>query len=333
MKKLFAGFILPLSLGWVSCNGQTEFGGNLLKLEKVFELPGVSGRIDHLSLNPEKNIIYMAALGNNSVEVINLNSGKVENSITGLQHPQGVCYLPWTHAIAVANDDSGRLTFYDAQTLKAKKDLDLGDDADNIRYVPENKTVYIGYGNGHIALIDEVSQKLKGTIPLDGHPESFQTDHKTGKIWVNVPGANLIEVLDGNNLKVLDKWKQKKYSSNFPMAYDSLQKHLFVAFRHPSRLVVFKAETGEEVAVIKCSGDADDIFYDPKSKRVLLTGGQGYIDMFQEKGTSYIPIAHLSSASGARTSLWVPDQHKLFVAVPKRIGHSAELRMYKMMAQ
>jgi len=333
MKTSLTVLLLPLTLCWVSSNGQTEFGSNLLRLEKVIELPGVSGRIDHLSFNSEKNVIYMAALGNNSIEVINLNSGKAESSITGLQHPQGVCYLPQTHAIAVANDDNGRLTFYDAQTLKARKDLDLGDDADNIRYISENKTVYVGYGNGNIALIDEATQKIRGTIALEGHPESFQVDHQTEKIWVNVPDANLIEVLDGNNLKVLAKWKQKNYTSNFPMAYDNLHQHLFVVFRHPSRLVVLNSETGAEVAALKCTGDADDIFYDAKTRRILLTGGAGFIDVFQEKGTTYTPLSHIASAPGARTSLWIPGRNELFVAAPKRIGHLAELRIYKMTTQ
>src|SRR6478609_4727293 len=77
-----------------SCNAQQSFGTEYLKLEKVIEMPGVNGRIDHLTLNPANNTIYVAALGNNTVEVIDLNKGTVTHSIKGLDEPQGVCYLP-----------------------------------------------------------------------------------------------------------------------------------------------------------------------------------------------------------------------------------------------
>jgi len=330
MKNFFYGLLFPLSICWMTCNGQAEFGGQHLKLERTIELSGVSGRIDHLTLNAAKNMLYIAAYGNNSIEVIDLSSGKLKSSIKGLQHPQGISYIPGSHVIVVSNADHGLLTFYDEQTFKSKRKFDLGDDADNIRYLPERKTVFVGYGSGAIAIIDETSQKIRGKIQLEGHPESFQVDPTSGKIWVNVPDANLIEVLDGNHMKVLAKWKQQKYSSNFPMAYDHVGKQLFVVFRHPSRLVVLDSETGEEIAVLKCTGDADDIFYDSRSKRILVTGGAGYIDIFQEKDRSYKLITHLASAAGARTSLWDPNHNELFVAVPKRLGHPAELSVYKM---
>jgi len=330
MKNFFSGLLFQLSICWMTCNGQAEFGGQHLKLERTIELSGVSGRIDHLTLNAAKNMLYIAAFGNNSIEVVDLSSGKLVTSIKGLQHPQGILYIPSSHTIVVSNGDHGLLTFYDEKTLKSKIKFDLGDDADNIRYLPERKTIFVGYGNGYIAIIDETSQKIRGKIHLEGHPESFQVDHPSGKIWVNVPDANLIEVLDGNNMKVLAKWKQQKYSSNFPMAYDRVEKHLFVVFRHPSRLVVLNSETGKEIAVLKCTGDADDIFYDSRSKRILLTGGAGYIDVFQEKDRSYKLITHLASASGARTFLWDPNHNELFVAAPKRFGHPAELSIYKM---
>ena len=156
-------------------------------------------------------------------------------------------------------------------------------------------------------------------------------DPKTKKIWVNVPDNHLIAILDGENLKVIDQWKISNLSSNFPMAYDSVHHRLFVGFRKPSRLVVFDSETGKQIASIPCVGDTDDLFYDADTKRILVSGGSGYIDIFrQDDQDSYSAIAHIPSRKGARTSLWIPSAHEFILAVPRSNTESAELRVYKM---
>jgi YVTN family beta-propeller protein len=316
---------------FINCNAQKEFGNKYLTLQKVIKLPGVRGRIDHLAADAAHQIIYVAALGNNTVEVIDLNTGKVVHSIKGLHEPQGVEYLSFSNSIFVANGGTGICNFFDATTFQPTASLDFKDDADDVRYSFNNKTVYVGYGDGGIGIISEESRKEIGRIALKGHPEGFQVDLKSRKIWVNVPDAHMIEVLDEKNLNVFDQWKINNLNANFPMAYDSLHHRLFIGFRSPSRLVVFDSETGKQIASLPCAGDTDDLFYDAHSKRIILSGGSGYIDIFgQDKENSYSTIAHISSAKGARTSLWIPAKHQFILAVPMRAGQSAELRIYEM---
>jgi len=317
--------------GCTSCSGQKEFGNNYLILEKIIPLPDVSGRIDHLAFNETRQLIYIAALGNNTVEIIDLPGGKIIHSIKGLDEPQGIEYLSFSNTIFVANGGTGICSFFDADSFQPITNLNFKDDADDVRYFPANKTVFVGYGNGGIGLISEKSKKEIGRIAFGGHPEGFQVDFKSNKIWVNVPSANAIRVLDGNGFKVLDEWKIKDLRANFPMAYDSLSHRLFIAFRSPSRLVVFDSETGNRIASLPCAGDADDVFYDADMKRIIISGGSGYTDIFKKSGENvYSLIAHIASRKGARTSLWIPSVHKFVLAVPRSGGQSAELRVYEM---
>lgn len=328
---IFLMIAISISSFFTSCKGQKTFGTQFLSLQQVITLPGVNGRIDHLSVDKAHKVMYMSALGNNTLEVIDLSTGKVIHTIKGLREPQGVAYLPQTNSIFVANGGNGRCIFYDANTYKTRGVLNFHNDADDVRYSPEDQTVYVGYGTGGIALINAASMKTIGTIRLPGHPEGFQMDTKTKKIWVNVPDDRSIMVLDGKNKKVVAQWRINDPSAYFPMAYDSKDRRLFIGCRRPSRLLVLDSETGKKIASIPCVGDADDLYFDTASKRILISGGRGYIDIFKQKdANNYSQIAHISSRSGARTSLWVPEWKELLLAAPARNGRPAAVLVYKM---
>ena len=77
-------------------------------------------------------------------------------------------------------------------------------------------------------------------------------------------------------------------------------------------------------------GDTDDLFYDAARKRLYVSGGEGYIDVFQEQDAGrFGRVAHMATAAGARTSLFVPDQSRLYLAVPHRGNQKAEVRIYE----
>jgi hypothetical protein len=314
-----------------NCEPQKEVGSEYLSLEKVIALPVVSGRIDHLAFNGESQIIYLAALGNNTVEIVDLPAGKVLYTIKDLHEPQGVEYLSFSKSIFVANGGTGICNFYDASTFQLTASLNFNDDADDVRYLANEKTVYVGYGNGGIGIISEESKKEFGRVTFNGHPEGFQVDPKTKKIWVNVPDDHSVKVLDGQLLKITNQWKIADIGGNFPMAYDSLHHRLFVGFRSPARMVVFDSETGKQVSSLPCAGDTDDLFYDAIKNRIILSGGSGYIDIFQQNTENdYSAIAHISSRKGARTSLWIPSTREFVVAAPRHNGQPAQLLVYRM---
>ena len=318
------------SISAQSCHGQTESGKQFLTLEKEIALPNVKGRIDHIDIDIKGQVVYIAALGNNTVEIVDLKAGKVTGTITGLDEPQGVVYIAKHQEIFVANGGTGECGFYNALTLKKTGSIKFDDDADDVRYDADADKIYVGYGSGGIAIIDAASHKQIGSISLPAHPESFQLDAKTNKLWVNLPGSGMIGVADLKQLKLTAKWSKVFPRSNFPMAYDAAQHRIIVGYRLPAKLVIYNSETGKEIFSSPMVGDADDLYWDESTKEIFISGGGGEVNIFKQAGdTTYKQIAVIKTRSGARTSLLVPELHVFLIAARAEGEKRASLLVYK----
>src|SRR5438034_3298359 len=238
------------------------------KLKQTIPLPGVEGRIDHLALDAASDRLFVCALGNNTVEVLDLRKGERIHSITGLGAPQGIAYITELNRIFVANDKGGICKIYDGKSFQAVGRLDFKDDADNVRYDSPTKKIYVGFGSGGIGVVNAVDGKQIGSIKLSAHPEAFELEKNGKRIFVNVPNSRNVAVIDRDKSEVVATWKTDLAFANFPMALDEANHRLFVGCRLPSKLVVLNTDSGAVIAKIDVSGDCDDLFYDTKRHRV-----------------------------------------------------------------
>lgn len=313
----------------LNCSSRVR-DNEILQPEKTILLPNVNGRIDHIAYNSRKQIAFIAALGNNSVEIIDLAKGEVIHSIKSLSEPQGIIFMPESNSIFLSNGGNGECDVFDAETFQKIHSVRLGGDADNVRYDSTANKIYVGYGNGGIAIVDVKSFKTISKIQLSAHPESFQIDKAAKKIYVNVPGADVIEVIDLTKNAVTAQWKMTEAKANFPMALDEAHHRLFVGCRHPSKLLVLDTQTGEQISSLDIDRDVDDIFYNGGKKELYLSCGGGYVDIIkQTDADNYSAIGKISTGSGARSSLFISEQNKLLVAVPSGIGKEARLMILK----
>ena len=301
-----------------------------LQLTQTIRLPGVEGRIDHMELDATSDRLFVCALGNNTVEVLDLRKGERIHSITGLGAPQGIAYIPELNRIFVANDKGGICKIYDGKSFEGVGELDFKDDADNVRYDDATKKVYVGFGSGGIAVVNAPDGKQIGSIKLSAHPEAFELE-KTGKrIFANVPNSRHVAVIDRDKSAVVATWKTDLAFANFPMALDEAHHSLFIGCRMPSKLVVLNTDSGDVVAKIDISGDPDDVFYDRKHHRIYAICGAGKVDIIEQTdANNYKALIKIDTANGARTGLFVPERDTLFVAVPHRGAQQAEIRAYR----
>jgi hypothetical protein len=200
------------------------------------------------------------------------------------------------------------------ESLTPAGSVDLRDDADNIRLDQRTGNLVVGYGGGGLAVIDPVKAALVSRAPLPAHPEGFQLDPERHRAIVNVPDANQIVVVDLEAHRQTGTWQTPDFRANFPMAFDPARAVATVVFRNPARLVLFDANEGQAVSTLTSCGDADDVFFDSKRRRVYVSCGAGSVDTWQQDGTGYRRLVSLTTASGARTSLFVPELDRLFVA-------------------
>jgi DNA-binding beta-propeller fold protein YncE len=301
----------------------------LLELVSTIPMRGVKGRIDHFSANPKDHRIFVAALGNDTVEVVDTER-RQRGSIPGLGEPQGVLYLADSNRLFVANGGADRVDIVDAASLSVLKRIDGLDDADNVRYDAVSRKVFVGYGKGALRIIDPASGESRGDIPLPGHPESFQLEQGGNRAFVNVPSARSVVVVDRVKRETLAKWDLAGASANFPMALDETGRRLFVGTRSPATLLVFDIDSGKIVARLSIGNDTDDVFFDSERKRLYAICGEGRIDVIrQETADRYSLEGSMDTARGARTGLFVPEEHRLYVAAPASGASPARILVYR----
>ena len=302
-----------------------------LRQAGVIALPGVEGRIDHMAYDGQSCRLFVAALGNDTVEVVDVRQGKVVHTLRGLANAQGIAVDVKDRRVFVANAKDGSCRIFDAESFKQTGSVDLKDDDDNVRYDATAGRIYVGYGDGALAVLDAASGKHLSDVKLPAHPESFQLESKGRRIFVNLPDAGgVIGVIDRDKGRLAQTWPVGEAKANFPMAIDEAHHLLFVGCRQPARLVVIDTETGKAVQTLDCVGDTDDVWYDAAAGRVYVSGGAGAVSIFSSgDGHHYTPAARVPTAPGARTSFFAPDLGTLFVAVPHRGAQNAELRVLK----
>jgi YVTN family beta-propeller protein len=286
-----------------------------LQLEAKIPLGSVRGRIDHMAVDLKRQRLFVAELGNDAVGIIDLENRKLIRTITGLKEPQGVGYEPTTDRLYVANAGDGSVRSFEGSDYKTTGRIELGSDADNIRIDAAANRIFVGYGSGVLAVIDPSTHSKVGDIPLKAHPEAFQIDPDTSQIFVNVPDARAIAVVDRVSQKQIGKWQLTDRGANFPMALDHVRRQVLVIFRASAELGVFSMTEGKPIATTETCGDADDLFIDEKRDRVYVSCGAGFLDVFETKGVVYRRIARIPTVSGARTLLFVPELDRLLVAV------------------
>ncbi len=294
---------------------------------RVIPLPGVRGRIDHFAVDPAGKRLFVSALGNGTLEVLDLAAGQRITSIPGLDEPQGVAYLPSVHRIVVAMR-GGSVAAFDDSSYRRTATIPKMGDADNLRWDATASQLYVGYGEGALGVIDPATMSLAATIPLGAHPESFRLEEKGARIFVNVPDHHEIAVVDREQRSIVTRIALGGLAQNYPMFLDERGHRLFVGVRQPARLVVFDTTSGKRTAAVPCAGDTDDLFYDARRDRVYVIGGEGFVDVFDAAASGNYPrIAHIATRARARTGLWSDELDQLYVAWPARDGRQAEVHV------
>jgi streptogramin lyase len=283
-------------------------------------LPGVQGRLDHFTIDPKRKRVIFSGLGNNTVQVVDVFAGRMIHQVEGLAEPQGTLYLPEWDKLFVANSADGHVSVFDGKsfTLIERIDFGEGSDPDNLRYDAAAKKIYLGYGDGAIAVIDPVTNKrLPTEYKFEGHPEGFQLESKGPRIFVNVADTKNIQVIDRRSGKITSWALPNGHSANFPMVLDEANRRVFV-------------DSGKVVASLPTAADMDDMFYDTGRKRIYVAGGEGFLGVVQQVDADhYTDMGKFPTALGARTGVWYEKRDRIYIAAPPSGNLGARLLVFE----
>lgn len=304
-----------------------------LQLEEEIPVPNVAGRLDHFTADAKRKRLIVSALGNNTIEVIDVFAGRVVHTISGVSEPQGPLYVPEVDKLFVADAGDGKVNVFDGGTYSLRKAIDLGTDPDNVRYDAASKRVFVGFGeeDGGIAMIDPANEERVGEVfKTGGHPESFQIEASGEHIFVNVPDqGNVVESID-RKTGAIAKWPLKGLRGNYAMALNEEDHRLFTVTRKAPMLVVLDTRTGKEVARIRAAGECDDVYFDASRKRIYVIGGEGFISVIEQKDPNhYEQVEEVPSAIGIRTGYFFSKRDRFYVGLPAKGNEPAQIWTYE----
>jgi DNA-binding beta-propeller fold protein YncE len=324
--------VLLLLLGALSAQAQAT---PPLTLQRKVPLQADISKFDHFAVDLVANRLFIAATSDHSIEIMELNSGRVTESLAGVGKPHGLAWVASTGRLYAADGTQGDLKIFAGSPLNHAQSVKLSDDADDMVYDAKSKLLYVGHGGSDatnpagIAVIDTTNQTLLANLPVATHPEALEIDNANDRIFVNVAEAAEVVVIDGTSHTQTATWKLTRAKDNVPLAYDEGHQILFVACRTPARLLVLDGNSGKELADLPADTGADDLFYDPATHRVYLIAGSGAVDVYEIDAERTVrPVGIIHTSLGAKTGLLVPSQHALFVGAPATGGKQAQILHY-----
>jgi hypothetical protein len=307
------------------------------RLARSIALPEVEGRLDHMALDERRGRLFVAALAQNAALVVDLEQGRLVQSLAGVPRPQGALFLAEADRLLVTCGGDGKLAAFDGASLERTGDLDVGLDADELRFDERRGLVLVGAGGGGpgqgaLVFVDPEEWRVVGRAELEGHPESFQIEPDGQRAFVNVPSRNEIAIVDLEARVRTGAWPLAEgLAANFPLGIAPDDGALLVGCRTPGKLLVVDPATGAAEVAGEISAQADGLFVTGGGARVLVTSGAGFLEVFERgpEGT-FARTLSAPTAEGARTGILSSEERRLWIAVPHRGDQRAEVREYEL---
>ena len=300
-----------------------------LRLTQTIPLAHVEGGFNHHSADGKLRRLFICATGNKSVEVVDLNTGKIIKSLPG-DRPSATCFAPDLNILCVSRGKT--IELYDAKSFDRLVSLPMPSGVDELQYDPRSKQLLAGCMNAPnegIAPVDLVQRKVLDKIKLPAPPQGFCVEDDGNRLFASTPRANQIAVID-RKTSSSDAWKLTDLQRNYPVAYDVATHRLFVGCRKPAKLLVLDTKSGKPVESAAIGTDTDDLAFDAANKRIYVACGEGVISVVQQDDADhYRSIASVTSAAGARNCVFLPESGEFCVTVPQTDDGPAKILVYK----
>jgi DNA-binding beta-propeller fold protein YncE len=329
--------MMMLTLGVLAVGGQEK---PPLKLISTTPMPGFAGDFDHFGLDLKGGRLFLAAEEHKTVEVFDLRTGARIQSIEGFRHPLMMVYLAGPNQLVVTDgDDDSAVRLVDCKEYKIIKTIKLSPEVDHGVFNPGNKYYYVESGGGSngaqhvLSIIDTKSFEQVGEVAgLPGSSNEGMAIDRAGKnLYVNLTGTDEVGVVDLQTRHLVARWPLPDAHTAHAIALDEASHRLFVATRKPALFIIFNTDTGQVVASLPCVGGNSDMWFDVVRKRIYVTGSETASVFEQEDADRYKHIAEVPTAYRAKSSIFVPELKRLYVAVSGKgkPDASLELRIYE----
>lgn len=328
MKRTSVQLVFTLLLECFCAFAQSQEKTPLVLLQTI-PVPGIQGGFNHLAVDAVRQRLFVAAPADKTLEIIDLKQARPWRSLAG-ERPAAARYAPEFDQLYVTRGQS--VVIYDGMTFDLIATIEIGSNLDELQYDARSKRLYVGCnspGKTGIAVISIPNGKLLGMIALPDKPQGIAVDHTGVRVFANMPDLCQVAEMDGEKRVLLTIWQLSPGVANVPMGMDEADHRLFVGTRHPAQLLVMNSTTGEMIATVDSSADADDLFYDAARKRIYVSCGDGSIAVIEQTDVNhYKLLTRVPTVAGARNSAFSEQLKRLYVAAPRRGQQPAEVRIF-----
>jgi DNA-binding beta-propeller fold protein YncE len=293
-----------------------------LKLVATTPLPDFTGDFDHFAVDLKGKRLFLTAEDHKTVEVFDLE-GKRIHSITGFGQPHAAVVLADSNIIVTDGDGFGQVALVNGKDYKIMSTIKLPTGVDGAVFNPVNQYYYVESGSDEpgakthvINIIDTKAFKLVGAITLPGnHSEAMAIDRAGKKMYINLTGADRVGVVDLETRKLVAQWPVPDAQTANALVLDEPNHRLFIATRKPAKFFVYDTDSGKVVTTLPTAEMHDDMWFDLARKRIYVTGTETTAVLEQRDADHYSHIADVPTGYRAKTSIYVPELNRLYIAV------------------
>src|SRR5258708_33966651 len=344
MKRLLAVCLIVLSAGFASEASAQE--KQALRLVQTIPLPGVKGRLDHMGVDLEKNRLFVAAVANNSLEVVDLTGGKVIKNLAGFKDTQDALFLGGDFNKLYVSSLDGHVRVFQGESFWLVQDFKVEPDPNRLFYDPATNLIYFGYGGENAGFdayervgilepkrgpgYDQLVPDITPPTPRPRHLAEIAMDDN-GMLLVCDSRADRIYQFDTRKRELIKSWPARGDGAG-DMALDRTRHRLFVGTRTPPEMTVYDSLSGKEIESLPGPETMDGVYYDANLNRIYMTGARwygtpdaspGWVYVYQQKDPDhYDVISKIKTRPGSGTSLLVPQFNRFYVA-SQAIGDQA----------
>ena len=312
--------------------------GQTLKLMQTIPLPGVVGRLDHMGVDLGQKRLFVAAVDNNSLEVVDLARQKVIKSLNGFKDTQDALFLGGDFNKLFVSSLDGHLRVFQGETFRLVHDFKIEPDPNRLFYDAATHLIYFGYGGqnagfdtyGRVGILrpavgagyDQLVADMIAPTSRPGHLAEIAMDDN-GILLVCDSRADRIFQFDTQKRELIKAWPARGDGAG-DMALDRTRHRLFVGTRIPPEMTVYDSLSGKEIQSLPAPETMDGVYYDAKLKRIYMSGGRwygspeaspGWVYVYQQNDPDhYDLISKVKTRPGSGTSLFVPELNRYYVA-------------------
>ena len=307
-----------------------------LRLVQTIPLPDLKeGDFDHFAVDLSGNRLFLTGEANNAVYVMDLRANKLIHTISDLDEPHSMLFLPASKQLWVITGGAAKI--FDTGTYALTETVKLTDGADSSAYDPAKHLLYVASGGSDaklaysvIEIVNTTTRKKTGEIKVDStNIEAMGIEKNGSKIFANVRDKSSVGVIDREKRTVLSIWPLGDLHGNTPLIFDEANHRVFVAGRKPPTLAVLDSDSGKIIATLPTAEMTDDMAFDPAGKRIYVACNDFAVVYSQKDADHYEELGRAPTGFRAKTALLVPQLKRYYVAAPRHGQDSASVKVYE----